>query len=126
MSISSSISPIEPVKQGSSTKSSSSTAVRFAGTNSHKSSARMGATRLSGYGALKPVVAKVATARKRVDMIFTDLAVMAVTGEGLLLKEIYPGLGPEDIQSITEPVLIVSPDLKEISRYCQRKNKIGS
>ena len=37
-----------------------------------------------------------------------------VTPEGLLLKELYPGLTPEDIQSVSEPKLIISPDLKEI------------
>jgi 3-oxoacid CoA-transferase B subunit len=55
-----------------------------------------------------------ATARKKVNMIFTDLAVIKVTPQGLLLKEIYPGLTVEDIQSVTEPRLLVAPDLKEI------------
>jgi 3-oxoacid CoA-transferase B subunit len=55
-----------------------------------------------------------ATARKKVHMIFTDLAVIEVTPKGLLLKEIFPGLTAEDIQSITEPRLLVAPDLKEI------------
>jgi 3-oxoacid CoA-transferase B subunit len=55
-----------------------------------------------------------ATARKKVSKIFTDLAVMEVTPEGLLLKEIYPGLTPADVQSVTEAELIISPDLKEI------------
>ena len=55
-----------------------------------------------------------ATARKKVNMIFTDLAVIEVTPQGLLLKEIYPGLTAEDIQSVTEPRLLVAPDLKEI------------
>ncbi len=55
-----------------------------------------------------------ATARGKVHMIFTDLAVIEVTDQGLLLKEIYPGLTPEDIQSITEPELRMAPDLKEI------------
>lgn len=55
-----------------------------------------------------------ATAIQKVQKIFTDLAVMEVTGKGLLLKEIYPGLTPEDIQSVTEPTLIISPDLTEI------------
>jgi 3-oxoacid CoA-transferase subunit B len=55
-----------------------------------------------------------ATAKKKVHKIFTDLAVIEVTPEGLLLKEIYPGLTPEDIQSVTEPKLIIAPDLKEI------------
>jgi 3-oxoacid CoA-transferase subunit B len=55
-----------------------------------------------------------ATTVGRVSMIFTDLAVMEVTPRGLLLKEIFPGLTVEDIQSVTEPKLIISPDLKEI------------
>jgi 3-oxoacid CoA-transferase subunit B len=55
-----------------------------------------------------------ATARKKVNKIFTDLAVMEVVPQGLLLKEIYPGLTVEELQSVTEPRLIVSPDLKEI------------
>lgn len=55
-----------------------------------------------------------ATAKNKVHMIFTDLAVMAVTDQGLMLKEIYPGLTVEDIQSVTEPRLLIAPDLKEI------------
>ncbi|MFC1932491.1 CoA-transferase [Chloroflexota bacterium] len=55
-----------------------------------------------------------ATAEGKIDMIFTDLAVIEVTPRGLLLKEVYPGLTPEDIQSVTEPKLIISDDLKEI------------
>jgi 3-oxoacid CoA-transferase subunit B len=55
-----------------------------------------------------------ATAKKKVDKIFTDLAVIEIIPEGLLLKEIYPGLSVQDIQSVTEPKLLVSRDLKEI------------
>ncbi|HSW38893.1 MAG TPA: 3-oxoacid CoA-transferase subunit B [Acidobacteriota bacterium] len=55
-----------------------------------------------------------ATAKKKVDMIFTDLAVIEVVPEGLLLKEIYPGLTVEELQSVTEPTLIVAGDLKEL------------
>ena len=55
-----------------------------------------------------------ATARKKVNKIFTDLAVIEVIPEGLLLKEIFPGLSVEDIQSVTEPKLLVARDLKEI------------
>jgi 3-oxoacid CoA-transferase subunit B len=54
------------------------------------------------------------TTEGKVDYIFTDLSVIEVTPEGLVLKEIYPGLSPEDIQSVTEPKLIISPDLKDI------------
>ncbi len=55
-----------------------------------------------------------ATTVGRVNMIFTDLAVMEVTPRGLLLREIAAGLTPEDVQSVTEPELIISPTLKEI------------
>lgn len=54
------------------------------------------------------------TARKKVNKIFTDLAVIEVTPEGLLLKEICPGLNISDIQSVTEPKLLISADLREI------------
>ena len=50
----------------------------------------------------------------RVSMLFTDLAVIEITPEGMVLKELFPGLTPEDIQSVTEPELIVSPRIKEI------------
>jgi 3-oxoacid CoA-transferase B subunit len=55
-----------------------------------------------------------ATAKGKARVIFTDLAVIEVVPEGLLLKELYPGLSLEDIQSVTGPRLIVAPDLKEI------------
>jgi 3-oxoacid CoA-transferase subunit B len=55
-----------------------------------------------------------ATAKNKVNKIFTDLAVIDVVPEGLLLREIYPGLTVEDLQSVTEPRLIIAPDLKEI------------
>ncbi len=55
-----------------------------------------------------------ATVKNGVDMIFTDLAVIEVVPEGLLLKEVAPGLTAQDVQSVTEPKLIISPDLKEM------------
>lgn len=54
------------------------------------------------------------TTEGKVNTIFTNLAVIEVTKNGLLLKEIYPGITPEDVQSVTEPKLIISDDLKEI------------
>jgi acyl CoA:acetate/3-ketoacid CoA transferase beta subunit len=54
------------------------------------------------------------TARKCVSLIFTDLAVIEVTPAGLVLKEIAPGCTPEEIQTVTEPHLIIARDLKEI------------
>ena len=54
------------------------------------------------------------TAERVVKLIVTDLAVIEVTDKGLVLKEVAPGLTAEDIQSVTEPKLIIAPDLKEI------------
>jgi 3-oxoacid CoA-transferase B subunit len=54
------------------------------------------------------------TAKGVVKLIVTDLAVIEVTPKGLVLKEVVAGLTAEDIQSVTEPKLIISPDLKEI------------
>ena len=55
-----------------------------------------------------------ATAAGRVSMLFTDLAVIEITPKGMVLKEVFSGLTPEDVQSVTEPKLIISPDLTEI------------
>lgn len=54
------------------------------------------------------------TALECVDMIVTDLAVIEVTNQGLALREVAPGWTPEEIQELTEPRLIVAPDMKEI------------
>jgi 3-oxoacid CoA-transferase B subunit len=54
------------------------------------------------------------TARSVVDLIVTNIAVLKVTPEGLLLLEGFPGYTPEMIQSLTEPKLHVAPDFKEI------------
>jgi 3-oxoacid CoA-transferase B subunit len=49
-----------------------------------------------------------------VKLIVTDLAVIEVTERGLELKEVAPGITAEDVQSVTEPQLIISPELKEM------------
>ena len=54
------------------------------------------------------------TGLRCVSMIVTDIAVIDVTDEGLVLKEAAPGWTPVDIQEMTEPTLIVSADFKEI------------
>jgi len=54
------------------------------------------------------------TAREAVDLIITDLAVVQVTALGLVLKEVAPGWTAEEVQALTEPKLILAPDLKEI------------
>jgi 3-oxoacid CoA-transferase subunit B len=50
-----------------------------------------------------------------VDMIVTELAVIEVTPQGLVLREVAPGVTPEDVQKATEPALRVASDLKVIS-----------
>lgn len=52
------------------------------------------------------------TATNQVDMIVTELGVMEVTSEGILLKEIAEGVTVEEIQNLTEANLIVSDELK--------------
>jgi 3-oxoacid CoA-transferase subunit B len=47
-----------------------------------------------------------------VDMIVTELAVIDVTENGLILREVAPGVTPEDVQKATEPILRRAPDLK--------------
>lgn len=54
------------------------------------------------------------TAPQCVKLIVTDIAVVEVTAEGLVLKEVAPGWTPAEIQELTEPKLIIAPDLKEI------------
>lgn len=49
-----------------------------------------------------------------VDLIVTDMAVIEVTQEGLVLKEVAPRWAVEEVQSFTEPKLIVAEDLKEV------------
>jgi 3-oxoacid CoA-transferase B subunit len=50
-----------------------------------------------------------------VDLIVTELAVIAVTPEGLVLREVAPGLTPGDVQKLTEPKLLIAENLKTIS-----------
>ncbi len=50
-----------------------------------------------------------------VNMIVTELAVIEVTPEGLVLREVAPGVTPDQVQKLTEPKLRVAPDLKTMS-----------
>lgn len=50
-----------------------------------------------------------------VDLIVTELAVIEVTPEGLVLREVAPGVTPEAVQEVTEAKLRIAEDLKTIS-----------
>jgi 3-oxoacid CoA-transferase subunit B len=54
------------------------------------------------------------TAKECVKTVFTDIAVIEVTPQGLLLREVAPGWSVEEVQKLTEPKLVVAPDLHEI------------
>jgi 3-oxoacid CoA-transferase subunit B len=50
-----------------------------------------------------------------VDMIVTELAVIEITPEGLLLREVAPGVTPDAVQKLTEPRLRLAPGLTAMS-----------
>lgn len=52
------------------------------------------------------------TAEKCVNMIITEMGVMEVKEEGLVLKELHPDYTLDEIKAATECDLIISPDLK--------------
>lgn len=51
------------------------------------------------------------TASGVVNLIITNLVVIEVGTDGLLLKEIAPGSSVEEVQALTEPKLLISDDL---------------
>jgi len=55
------------------------------------------------------------TGRKVVDMIVTELAVMQVTPEGLVLKEIAPDTTVEEVVKATAARLIVQQPVKTMA-----------
>ena len=52
------------------------------------------------------------TAAGQVNMIITEMGVMEITPEGIILKEINPEFSVEQIQEVTEAKLIISKNLK--------------
>jgi 3-oxoacid CoA-transferase subunit B len=55
------------------------------------------------------------TGRKVVHRIITELACIDVTPDGLLLREVAPGLSAREVQERTEPTLKVASDLAEMT-----------
>lgn len=54
------------------------------------------------------------TAAKQVNTIITEMGVIEVTKEGLVLTEIAEGYTVEDVQAATEATLIISKELKKM------------
>ena len=52
------------------------------------------------------------TAAGQVNMIITEMGVMDITPEGIVLKELHPEFTVEQVQTATEAKLIIAPDLK--------------
>ena len=52
------------------------------------------------------------TAKQQVDMIITEMAVIEVTKDGLLLKEVGEGFALEDVLNATDADLIIAEGLK--------------
>lgn len=55
------------------------------------------------------------TAPRCVRRVITDISVIDVDADGLVLREIMPGWTPDEIRSVTGPDLAISPDLVEIT-----------
>ena len=54
------------------------------------------------------------TAPGQVNMIITEMGVMEITPEGIVLTEINPEFTVEQVQAATEATLIISPNLKNM------------
>ncbi|HOT22091.1 MAG TPA: CoA-transferase, partial [Sedimentibacter sp.] len=52
------------------------------------------------------------TAKEQVDIIVTEMALIRVTKDGLVLEELGPEATVEDVVDATEANLIISPNLK--------------
>jgi 3-oxoacid CoA-transferase subunit B len=54
------------------------------------------------------------TGKNCVQKIITDIAVIDVTDDGLVLREVAPGIDVAKVRAATEPPLVAAPDLTEM------------
>ncbi|MFZ5924312.1 MAG: 3-oxoacid CoA-transferase subunit B [Bacillota bacterium] len=71
-------------------------------------------TRKDGAPKIVPRCTMPITAKGEVDLIVTDMAVIEMTREGLVLKEVAPGLTVSDVVASTGARLIVPDDVREM------------
>jgi acetate CoA/acetoacetate CoA-transferase beta subunit len=55
------------------------------------------------------------TAAGQVNMIITEMGVMEITPDGIMLTEINPEFTVEQVQEATEAKLIISENLKQVN-----------
>ena len=60
-----------------------------------------------------------------VDLIVTDAAVIEVSSEGLVLRELAPGWTPEEVQAITGANLVQAPDIMEMDFSQPQEKPVG-
>jgi 3-oxoacid CoA-transferase subunit B len=54
------------------------------------------------------------TGKACVQTMITDLAVIDITADGLVLRELAPGASVQDVRAVTEPALLEAPNLREM------------
>jgi len=55
------------------------------------------------------------TAKGQVNLIVTEMGVMKITPQGIVLTEIHPEFTVEEVQAATEATLMIDPDLKKMN-----------
>lgn len=68
-----------------------------------------------GLSKIVPTCTLPLTSKRPVDLIVTELAVIEPSANGLLLKEVAPGVSIEEVMKETEAKLILQADISEMS-----------
>jgi acetate CoA/acetoacetate CoA-transferase beta subunit len=71
-------------------------------------------TRKDGEPKIVPRCSLPITAKRMVDLIVTDMAVIRPTNEGLILREVAPGVAVDEVLAKTSACLIVPDDVREM------------
>lgn len=71
-------------------------------------------TRRDGEPKIVPRCSLPITAKRMVDLIVTDMAVIRPTNEGLILREVAPGVTVDEVLAKTSASLVVPDDVREM------------